>query len=188
MSDEDEVRKLFADSIEILGSIDVLVTSAGATGGASRLETLHAEALTETFQVNVFGVFYCAREAVNHMSTKKGGQGGCIVNISSVLSRLGGAGIALHYAASKGAIDTLTVGLAQEVAREGIRVNAVRPGVIDTPIHASIGQPNRVKEVAGQLPMGRAGQPEEVAEAILWLASPKASYVTGAILDVSGGR
>jgi NAD(P)-dependent dehydrogenase (short-subunit alcohol dehydrogenase family) len=140
------------------------------------------------FAVNVVGSFLCAREAVRRMSTSHGGTGGSIVNISSAASRLGSPGEYVDYAASKGAIDTMTLGLAREVASEGIRVNAVRPGLVHTTIHASGGQPDRLERLAGAVPMGRAGQPDEIASTIAWLCSDEASYVTGAIVDVSGGR
>jgi NAD(P)-dependent dehydrogenase (short-subunit alcohol dehydrogenase family) len=140
------------------------------------------------FAINVIGSFVCAREAVRRMSTKHGGQGGAIVNLSSVAAKLGGPGWYVDYAASKGAIDTFTVGLAREVALEGIRVNAVRPGIIDTDIHASGGQPDRAHRSAALIPMQRPGTAEEVAEAVVWLLSDAARYTTGAILDVSGGR
>ncbi len=137
---------------------------------------------------NVVGPFLCAREAVRRMSTIHDGEGGAIVNVSSAASRLGSPGEYVDYAASKGAIDTMTIGLAKEVAREGIRVNAVRPGIVDTTIHASGGQPDRIERLADQIPIGRAGQPGEVANTIAWLCSDEASYVTGALIDVSGGR
>jgi NAD(P)-dependent dehydrogenase (short-subunit alcohol dehydrogenase family) len=137
---------------------------------------------------NVIGSFLCAREAIKRMSNQHGGQGGSIINLSSIAARLGAPGEYIDYAAAKGAIDSMTVGLAREVAGEGIRVNAVRPGVIHTEIHASGGEPDRIERVKASVPMGRGGKAEEVAEAILWLASEHASYTTGALLDVSGGR
>jgi NAD(P)-dependent dehydrogenase (short-subunit alcohol dehydrogenase family) len=144
--------------------------------------------LQRMFAVNVFGSFVCAREAVKRMSTRYGGSGGAIVNVSSAASRLGSPGQYVDYAAAKGAIDTFTLGLAKEVAAEGIRVNAVRPGIIETEIHASGGLPNRARDVAPQVPMQRAGSAEEVAEAIVWLLSDQASYSTGSFIDVAGGR
>jgi NAD(P)-dependent dehydrogenase (short-subunit alcohol dehydrogenase family) len=149
---------------------------------------MQAERWQRMFAVNVFGSFACAREALRRMSTLHGGSGGAIVNLSSAASRIGSAGQYVDYAASKGAIDSFTLGLAREVAREGVRVNAVRPGIIDTEIHASGGLPDRATEAAPQVPMGRAGTAEEVAQSIVWLLSDAAAYCTGAILDVSGGR
>ncbi len=149
---------------------------------------MEAERFARVFATNITGAFLCAREAVRRMSTRHGGHGGAIVNVSSMASRLGSPGEYVDYAASKGAIDSLTIGLAREVADEGIRVNAVRPGVIYTEIHASGGDPGRVDRVKGAVPMKRGGQPEEVARAILWLASNEASYSTGTFIDVSGGR
>jgi NAD(P)-dependent dehydrogenase (short-subunit alcohol dehydrogenase family) len=154
----------------------------------SRLENMDAARLGRVFAVNVFGSFLCAREAVRRMSTGHGGGGGAIVNVSSAASRLGSPNEYVDYAAAKGAVDTLTIGLAKEVAGEGIRVNAVRPGVIYTEIHASGGDPDRVDRVKAAVPMRRGGYPEEVAKAILWLLSEDASYTTGAFVDVAGGR
>jgi NAD(P)-dependent dehydrogenase (short-subunit alcohol dehydrogenase family) len=153
-----------------------------------RVEDMDAGRLKRVINTNIVGSFLCAREAVRRMSSKNGGKGGSIVNLSSAAARLGAPGEYVDYAASKGAIDTMTVGLAKEVAQEGIRVNAVRPGVIRTDIHASGGEPNRVERVKGAIPMKRGGDPEEVARAILWLLSDEASYITGALLDVAGGR
>ena len=153
-----------------------------------RVEEMGMERLRRVFMTNVVGSFLCAREAVRRMSTRRGGHGGAIVNVSSVAARLGAAGEYVDYAASKAALDAFTVGLSQEVAAEGIRVNAVRPGFIYTDIHASGGEPGRVVRVKTSLPMRRGGQPEEVARAILWLASEEASYSTGTFIDVSGGR
>lgn len=154
----------------------------------SRLDSIDGVRLRRVFATNVFGSFLCAREAVRRMSTRHGGQGGNIVNVSSAAARLGSPNEYIEYAASKGAIDTLTLGLAKEVAEEKIRVNAVRPGVIHTDIHAQGGEPNRIDRVKSQVPMQRGGYPEEVANAILWLLSEEASYVTGAVLDVTGGH
>jgi len=154
----------------------------------TRLEDLTAERVERIFATNVLGAFLCSREAVRRMSTRRGGSGGAIVNISSMAARLGSPNEFIDYAASKGAIDTLTVGLAKEVAAEGIRVNAVRPGLIETRMHASGGEPDRVKRLQSSVPMQRGGRPEEVARAVLWLLSDEASYVTGTFIDVSGGR
>ena len=183
----DEVARLFAIVADELGTPDVVVNNAGIleSGG---IGTIDQNRLQRVFQTNVFGSFYCARQAVNVMSTKNGGKGGSIINISSVAAKLGSPGEYVDYAASKGAIDTMTVGLAKEVAEEGIRVNAVRPGVIYTGIHASGGEPNRVERVRHSVPMKRGGTAEEIANAVVWLASDEASYCTGTFLDVSGGR
>ena len=171
-----------------LGSVSGLVNNAGLILPAARVDEMDAARLARTLAVNVTGSFLCAREAIRRMSTRHGGKGGGIVNLSSGASKLGGAGIYVDYAASKGAIDSFTVGLALEVAGEGIRVNAVRPGVIDTDIHASTGDPGRVARMAPQLPMPRAGTADEVAKAILWLLSDESSYSTGTTVTVSGGR
>jgi NAD(P)-dependent dehydrogenase (short-subunit alcohol dehydrogenase family) len=165
-----------------------LVNNAGIVDVASRLDAMDVKRLRRMFDINLIGSMLCAREAVKRMSTLYGGTGGSIVNVSSAASRLGGAGQYVDYAASKGAIDTLTVGLAKEVAAEGIRVNAVRPGIIDTEIHASGGQPERARLLAPSVPMQRSGSALEVAQTIVWLMSGQASYVTGALVDVAGGR
>ncbi len=170
------------------GQLDVLVNNAGMLEQQMRLEQMDAARWTRVLGANVIGSFLCAREAIKRMSTQHGGQGGSIINLSSIAARLGAPGEYIDYAAAKGAIDSMTVGLAREVAGGGIRVNAVRPGVIHTEIHASGGEPDRIERVKSSVPMGRGGQAEEVAEAILWLASEHASYTTGALLDVSGGR
>ena len=171
-----------------LGRLTALVNNAGVVDQVSRVDAISLERLQRMFAVNVFGSFLCAREAVKRMSKLYGGAGGAIVNVSSAAARIGSPGQYVDYASAKGAIDTFTQGLAKEVATEGIRVNAVRPGIIDTDIHASGGLPNRAREVAPQVPMQRAGSSAEVAEAILWLLGEKSSYATGAIIDVAGGR
>jgi len=188
LSVESDVVRLFETCDRELGRLTALVNNAGILETQSRVENLDAARLQRIFATNVIGAFICAREAVKRMSTKHGGDGGAIVNVSSAASRIGGAEEYVDYAASKGAIDTLTIGLAKEVATEGIRVNAVRPGVIRTEIHASGGEPGRVDRVKASVPMKRGGEAEEVARAIVWLLSEEASYTTGAFLEVSGGR
>lgn len=188
VAEEGDVVAMFRAVDEALGRVTALVNSAGIVDQPARLDAMDFARLQRMFQVNVIGSMLCAREAVRRMSTRHGGTGGAIVNLSSAAARLGGAGMYVDYAAAKGAIDTFTIGLAKEVAAEGIRVNAVRPGLIETGIHASGGLPDRVKELSGTVPMQRGGAPEEVAQAILWLLSPAASYTTMALLDVSGGR
>ena len=183
VSDAGAVAQLFAAVDRAFGRLDALVTAAGVIGPTGRLDECDAAGLARLFAINITGTLLCCREAIRRMSTKHGGQGGGIVTVSSTAARLGGAGN-IPYAASKGAIDTLTFGLAQELAGEGMRVNAVRPGVVDTEIHP----PGRLERMLPMLPMKRAGQPEEVAEAALWLLSDAAAYVSGAILDVSGAR
>jgi NAD(P)-dependent dehydrogenase (short-subunit alcohol dehydrogenase family) len=187
-ADEADVVRLFAETDRALGVVTALVNNAGVVGSSGRVDALSAAEVGRVLAVNVVGCFTAAREAVRRMSTRHGGSGGAIVNISSAAARLGSPGEFVHYAASKGAIDTFTIGLAREVADEGIRVNAVRPGMIDTEIHASSGTPERVAKIIPTVPMKRIGTPEEVAQTILWLLSDEASYVTGAIVDVSGGR
>ncbi|HEV8027469.1 MAG TPA: SDR family oxidoreductase [Stellaceae bacterium] len=185
---ERDVLALFAAADRTNLPLAGLVNNAGMTGGFARLQDLAAETLARVLTVNVVGAFLCAREAAKRMSTERGGQGGAIVNMSSRAAQLGGAGEWIHYAASKGAVDTLTIGLAKELGREGIRVNAVAPGLIDTELHGAAGDPDRVRRLASGVPMGRPGLAEEVAEAVLWLISPAAAYVTGAIVPVAGGR
>ena len=185
---EAEVIRLFERVDTELGPVTELVNNAGIVERQARVEQMDAKRLSRVFDTNVIGNFLCAREAVVRMSTRHGGQGGSIVNVSSAASRLGSPHEYVDYAASKGAIDTFTIGLAKEVAAEGIRVNAVRPGIIDTEIHASGGEPNRVERIKGSIPMQRGGQPDEVARTILWLLSDEASYVTGALVDIAGGR
>jgi NAD(P)-dependent dehydrogenase (short-subunit alcohol dehydrogenase family) len=188
VSVEREVHRLFSTVDEELGRPYALVNNAGVVDLRARVEEMRADRIERMLRVNVVGPFLCAREAVRRMSTRHGGAGGAIVNVSSRAATLGSAGEYVDYAASKAAVDTFTIGLAGEVATEGIRVNAVRPGLVHTEIHADTGDPNRIKRFEPVIPMGRAGQPGEVAAAIMWLLSPEASYVTGAILDVGGGR
>lgn len=185
---EDEVNQLFIYLDAHVGPVTALVNNAGILEQQMRVDQMDAARLQRIFTTNIVGPFLCAREAVRRMSTRYGGSGGAIVNVSSGAAQLGSPGEYVDYAASKGAIDTFTIGLAKEVALEGIRVNAVRPGVIYTDIHASGGEPQRVDRVKAAVPMQRGGQAEEVANAILWLLSDEASYVTGACLDVTGGR
>ncbi len=188
VASEHDVVTLFAKVDEELGPLSALVNSAGIVDQKARVDEYSSARLERMFAVNVIGPFLCAREAVRRMSTVHGGSGGSIVNISSAAARLGSPGEYVDYAASKGAIDTLTLGLAREVAAEGVRVNAVRPGLVHTTIHASGGQPDRAERLAGTIPMGRVGQPSEIAATVAWLCSDEASYVTGALIDVSGGR
>ena len=185
---ETQVMAMFEKVDAKLGRLNALVNNAGVVDVAARVDAMDVARLRRMFDTNLLGTFVCTREAVKRMSTRYGGSGGAIVNVSSVAARLGGSGQYVDYAASKGAIDTFTVGLAREVAAEGIRVNAVRPGIIDTDIHASGGQPDRARDMAPLVPMQRVGSAEEVAQAIVWLLTPQASYTTGAILDVAGGR
>jgi len=188
VADEKQVAALFAAIDRELGRLDVLVNNAGMLERQMHLEEMDAARLQRVFATNVLGSFLCAREAIKRMSTAHGGRGGAIVNLSSVAARLGAPHEYIDYAAAKAAIDAMTIGLAKEVAAEGIRVNAVRPGVVYTDIHASGGEPDRVERVRASVPMARGGQPEEIAEAVLWLASDQASYTSGALLDVAGGR
>jgi NAD(P)-dependent dehydrogenase (short-subunit alcohol dehydrogenase family) len=187
VASEKDIVALFK-AADQLGQLKVLVNNAGVVDVKARIDEMSAERLARMFAINITGSFLCAREAVKRMSTRHGGTGGAIVNLSSAAATLGAPGMFVDYAASKGAIDVFTLGLAREVASEGIRVNAVRPGIIDTDIHASGGEPDRVAQMRMQLPMQREGTAMEVAEAIAWLASDKASYVTGTCLGVSGGR
>lgn len=187
VSNEADVVRLF-ETADALGPLTGLVNNAGILETQMRVDAMDAARLHRILATNVAGAFLCAREAVRRMSTRYGGRGGAIVNVSSAAARIGAAGEYVDYAASKGAIDTLTIGLAREVAEEGIRVNAVRPGFIYTAMHASGGEPDRVDRVKAFVPMKRGGQPDEVAEAIVWLLSDAASFTTGAFIDVAGGR
>ncbi|PWU29963.1 short chain dehydrogenase [Pseudomonas sp. RW407] len=188
VAEEAEVVRLFLAVDKAFGRLDVLVNNAGMLERQMRLEEMDAARLQRVFAVNVTGSFLCAREAVRRMARSHGGAGGSIVNVSSMASRLGSPNEYIDYAAAKGAIDSMTIGLAKEVAAEGIRVNAVRPGLIDTEIHASGGEPGRVERLKSAIPLGRGGQAEEVARAILFLAGDESSYSTGSFIDVSGGR
>lgn len=185
---EQGIAAIFSALDREFGRLDGLVNNAGVVDARARVEDFSRARLDRMFSINVIGKIRCATEAVRRMSTAHGGRGGAIVNVSSMAAVIGGANQYVDYAASKGAIDTFTIGLAREVATEGIRVNAVRPGVIDTDIHASGGQPDRAREMASQIPMQRPGTADEVADAITYLLSNRASYITGAILNVGGGR
>ena len=185
---EADVLRLFNAVDEQLGALTVLVNNAGMLERQMRLDQMELDRWQRVFSANVFGSFLCAKQAVLRMSTKHGGKGGAIVNVSSAAARLGAPGEYIDYAAAKGAVDSMTIGLSKEVAAEGIRVNAVRPGLIYTDIHAAGGEPGRVDRAKAGVPMQRGGQAEEVAEAILWLASARASYLTGTLMDVTGGR
>ena len=188
VADSAQVSAMFDRIDAELPPLAGLVNNAGVIDVASRVDAMSVQRLQRMFAVNVFGSFFCAREAVRRLSTANGGAGGAIVNLSSAAARLGAPGQYVDYAAAKAAIDTFTIGLAKEVAAEGVRVNAVRPGIIDTDIHASGGQPDRARQVAAQVPMQRPGSAHEVAQAIVWLLSDAASYTTATILDVTGGR
>ena len=184
----DQVLRLFDQIDQRWGPLHALVNNAGVVDVAARVDEMDWDRWRRMFDINVLGSFLCAREAVRRMSTRHGGRGGCIVNLSSAAARLGSPGQYVDYAAAKAAIDAFTMGLAKEVGAEGIRVNAVRPGLIETDIHASGGQPDRVRQLVHQVPMQRGGRAEEVAQAIVWLLSDAASYTTMALLDVTGGR
>jgi NAD(P)-dependent dehydrogenase (short-subunit alcohol dehydrogenase family) len=188
VASEAEVVRMFEEIDRKLGRIGALVNNAGIVDRGTRVESVTAARIARMFAINVTGSFLCAREAVKRMSTRHGGKGGAIVNVSSIAAKLGGPGEYVDYAASKGAIDTFTIGLSKELGAEGIRVNAVRPGIIRTGIHQASGDPARVDRIGATAPLGRPGDPEEVARAILWLLSDEASYLSGAIVDVSGGR
>lgn len=188
VASEADVLALFDGTLEAFGRLDGFVNNAGIVAPSLKLADMKADRMKRVFDVNVFGAFLCAREAARRMSESRGGHGGAIVNVSSIAARLGSPFEYVDYAASKGAIDTMTIGLAKELGPEGIRVNAVRPGVILTDIHASGGEPGRAERIGATTPLGRAGETSEIANSILWLLSDEASYVTGALLDVSGGR
>ena len=188
VADEAQVMAMFEKVDAKLGRLDALVNNAGVVDVAERVDGMSAQRLRRMFDINVIGAFLCAREAVRRMSTRHGGSGGVIVNVSSAAARLGSPAQYVDYAASKGAIDVMTIGLAKEVATEGVRVNAVRPGLVETEIHASGGQPDRVRDLAHQVPMQRGGSADEIANAIVWMLSDEASYTTMALLDVTGGR
>ena len=188
ISRETDVLRLFETAEQELGALTGLVNNAGVTGGFTRVENVTVRAIEEAFSVNVTGTILCCREAVRRMSTKRGGIGGAIVNVTSTSVRTGGTGEWVHYAAAKGAVHTFTLGLAREVADEGIRVNAVAPGLVQTDLHAANGQPDRPKRMSPSIPMLRAGRPEEIAEGVVWLLSQAASYTTGSILEIGGGR
>jgi len=188
VGDEAQVIQMFEQVDAKLGRLSALVNNAGVVDVSQRVDQMSVARLERMFRVNITGSFVCAREAIRRMSTKQGGQGGVIVNLSSAAARLGSPAQYVDYAAAKGAIDVMTLGLAKEVAAEGIRVNAVRPGLIDTEIHASGGLPNRAHELAHLVPMQRPGTAEEVARAIVWLMSEQSSYTTGSVIDVTGGR
>ena len=188
VSRESDVLRIFASIDAQFGRLDALINNAGILDKQSRVDAMTVERLQAMFNTNIIGSFVCAREAVKRMSHKYGGKGGAIVNVSSAAARLGAPNEFVDYAASKGAIDSMTIGLAKEVAAEGIRVNAVRPGLIYTEIHASSGEAGRVERIVGSVPMARGGTAMEVAQTIIWLASDEASYVTGANIDIGGGR
>ncbi|HEX2546377.1 MAG TPA: SDR family oxidoreductase [Ramlibacter sp.] len=188
VADEQQVLRMFEQVDAKLGRLTALVNNAGVVDRTARVDEMSLQRLKRMFDINVIGSFLCAREAVRRMSTRHGGQGGAIVNVSSAAARLGAPGQYVDYAAAKGAIDSMTIGLAKEVAAEGIRVNAVRPGLIETDIHASGGLPHRVRDLAHLVPMQRGGTAEEVAHAIVWLLSPESSYTTMSLVEISGGR
>src|SRR3954469_7193408 len=188
VSKEQEVAAMFDAASRDLGYVAALVNNAAVTGGFARLEVATVESMERVLAVNVLGAMLCAREAVRRMSIRHSGRGGAIVNVGSIAARIGSAGEWIHYAASKGAVHTLTLGLAREVAADGIRVNCLAPGLIDTGLHAASGQPDRIERLRGGSPLQRPGTPEEVAAGIAWLLSEESSYVTGAIVEMGGGR
>ena len=188
VAEESQVLAMFEKVDAKLGRLTALVNNAGVVDQMERVDGMSVARLKRMFDINVIGTMVCAREAIKRMSTRYGGDGGAIVNVSSVAARLGAPGQYVDYAAAKGAVDVFTLGLAKEVAAEGIRVNAVRPGIIDTDIHASGGLPDRARQMAPQVPMQRAGTADEVARSILWLLGSESTYTTGALLDIGGGR
>jgi len=188
MRREDEIVRMFETAISEFGRIGGVVNNAGITGGFMRVEDVQSATIEDVLSVNVTGMILCCREAIRRMSIRHGGNGGAIVNVSSLVARTGGAGEWVHYAASKGAVNSFTIGLAREVADEGIRVNAVAPGLIGTELHAANGRPERLAQMAPSIPMKRPGSADEVAHAVAWLLSDAASYTTGTILEVGGGR
>lgn len=187
ISDAADVGRLFAECDAELGRVSLLVNNAGIIGKSSKLVDLRDEDLRKTYAVNVFGAIYCSQQAIGRMARSQGGDGGAIVNISSIAAKLGSPNEYVHYAASKAAIETLTIGLSKEVGPDGIRVNCIRAGTVNTDIHSTSGNPDRPKMYAGIAPLGRVGEPSDIAQAVIWLASEKASFTTGAIVSVSGG-
>ena len=188
VSQESDVMSMFDGAVKAFGALDGVVINAGIVAPTARLVDMSVERMRRVFEVNVLGAYICAREAARRMSKSRGGRGGSIVLISTIASRIGGPDVYVDYAGAKGAVDTLAIGLAKELGPEGVRVNAIRPGLIDTDLHALTGEPDRALTLGTSAPLGRPGAPEEVAEAAIWLLSDAASYVTGAVLDVAGGR
>ncbi|MCO5241152.1 MAG: SDR family oxidoreductase [Chitinophagaceae bacterium] len=185
---EQDVVKLFSETKRVFGNLDILINNAGILERQMKFESMNMERISHIFKTNVFAQFLCTQEAIKQMALSKGGNGGVIVNVSSLASKSGAPGEYIDYASAKGAIDTFTIGLSKEVANEGIRVNAVRPAFIYTDIHSDGGEPDRIKRIQDTIPLKRGGHPKEVAEAILWLASEKSSYCTGVFIDISGGK
>ena len=188
VSRESDVIAMFDGAVKALGPLDGVVINAGIVAPTARLVDMSVERMRRVFEVNVLGAYICAREAARRMSRSLGGRGGSIVLISTVASRIGGADVYVDYAGSKGAIDTLTLGLSKELGREGVRVNAIRPGLVDTEIHATGGEPDRARRLGATAPLGRPAAPQEIGEAIVWLLSDASSYASGAIIDIAGGR
>ena len=188
VSRESDVIAMFDGAVKALGPLDGVVINAGVIAPTSRLVDMSVERMRRVFEVNVLGAYICAREAARRMSQSLGGRGGSIVLISTVASRIGGPDVYVDYAGSKGAIDTLTLGLSKELGREGVRVNAIRPGLVDTEIHATGGEPDRARRLGATAPLGRPAAPQEIGEAIVWLLSDASSYASGAIIDIAGGR